>query len=272
MELQLLGPGFAASDHQRAHGPAVPRRSTNKEQDCHHSGNSHLVVAPVCSRKSDPTDASRCRAAARFLTRPQAGQGFAPMPTFYRRPSKSYRTKPQRRSRAVPGTNRVKARSAHGIANQATTMMIRARAATTMIDHSVTQIANGTRFRCMFGQIKRGGGVLYHTENLGRKQAGPSSAVSIVLKRGLASRYEWSSPTVTIAFYANAGQIVAEHLSKAAAGEEMTPKPPAPPSAPQQPPAPPQPVAHVQHLPPAPQLDLPAKPPDRDEIGKEFPI
>ena len=34
---------------------------------------------------------------------------------------------------------------AHGIANQATTMMIRARAAITMIAHSVTQIANGTR-------------------------------------------------------------------------------------------------------------------------------
>ena len=41
--------------------------------------------------------------------------------------------------------------------NQATTVMIRARAAITMIAHSVTQIANGTRrFRCMFGQIKRG--------------------------------------------------------------------------------------------------------------------
>ena len=35
--------------------------------------------------------------------------------------------------------------------------MIRARAAITMIAHSVTQIANGTRRRCMFGQkIKRG--------------------------------------------------------------------------------------------------------------------
>ena len=45
---------------------------------------------------------------------------------------------------------------AQGIANQATTVMIRARAAITMIAHSVTQIANGTRFRCMFGQIKRG--------------------------------------------------------------------------------------------------------------------
>ena len=56
-----------------------------------------------------------------------------------------------------------------------------------------------------------------------------------------------------------ARQIVAEHLSKAAAG--ATPKPPAPPSVPPQPPGPPQPVAHVQHLPPAPQLDLPAKPP-----------
>ena len=34
--------------------------------------------------------------------------------------------------------------------------MIRARAAITMIAHSVTQIANGTRRRCMFGQkIKR---------------------------------------------------------------------------------------------------------------------
>jgi hypothetical protein len=74
---RLLGPGLL---HRiiRAHGPAVPRRSTNKEQDCHHSG----IVAPVCSRKSDPTDASRSRAAARFLTRPQAGQGFAPMPTL----------------------------------------------------------------------------------------------------------------------------------------------------------------------------------------------
>ena len=58
-----------------------------------------------------------------------------------------------------------------------------------------------------------------------------------------------------------ARQIVAEHLSKAAAGEETTPKPPAPPPAPPQLPAPPQPVAHVQHLPPAPQLDLPDKPP-----------
>ena len=34
--------------------------------------------------------------------------------------------------------------------------MIRARAAITMIAHSVTQIAKDTRFRCMFGQIKRG--------------------------------------------------------------------------------------------------------------------
>jgi hypothetical protein len=50
-----------------------------------------------------------------------------------------------------------------------------------------------------------------------------------------------------------ARQIVAEHLSKAAVGEETTPKPQAPP--------PLQPVAHVQHLPPAPQLNLPAKPP-----------
>ena len=58
-----------------------------------------------------------------------------------------------------------------------------------------------------------------------------------------------------------ARQIVAEHLSKAAAREETTPKPPAPPPVPPQPPAPPQPVAHMQHLPPAPQLDLPAKPP-----------
>jgi hypothetical protein len=46
---------------------------------------------------------------------------------------------------------------AHGLANQATTVMIRARAAITMIAHSVIQIANGTRrFPCMFGQIKRG--------------------------------------------------------------------------------------------------------------------
>jgi hypothetical protein len=34
-----------------------------------------------------------------------------------------------------------------------------------MIAHSVTQIAKGTRFRCMFGQIKRREGFsLYHTE------------------------------------------------------------------------------------------------------------
>jgi hypothetical protein len=39
---------------------------------------------------------------------------------------------------------------AHGITNQATTEMIAARAAITMIAHKVTQIANGTRFRCMF--------------------------------------------------------------------------------------------------------------------------
>ena len=51
LRIDVQGPGdtartrLAASDHQRAHGPAVPRRSTNKEQDCHHSGNSHLVVA-----------------------------------------------------------------------------------------------------------------------------------------------------------------------------------------------------------------------------------
>ena len=36
-----------------------------------------------------------------------------------------------------------------------------------------------------------------------RKRAGPSSTVSTALKRGLVSRYEWSSPTATIAFYAN---------------------------------------------------------------------
>ena len=57
---------------------------------------------------------------------------------------------------------------AHGIANQATTVMIRARAAITMIAHSVTQIANGTRrFRCMFGQIKRGE-VFYTTQKTSR--------------------------------------------------------------------------------------------------------
>ena len=71
-----------------------------------------------------------------------------------------------------------------------------------------------------------------------------------------------------------ARQIVAEHLSKAAAGEETTPKPPAPPPAPPQPPQLPQPVvlsnaAHVRHLPPAPQLDLPAKPPTPKFTGTE---
>lgn len=45
----------------------------------------------------------------------------------------------------------------HGIANQTTTVMIRARAAIAMITHSVTQIAIGTRFRCMFGQTSRRG-------------------------------------------------------------------------------------------------------------------
>ena len=45
---------------------------------------------------------------------------------------------------------------AHGMANHATAVIIRARAATTMIAHSVTQIANGTRrFRCMFGPPDR---------------------------------------------------------------------------------------------------------------------
>jgi hypothetical protein len=64
-----------------------------------------------------------------------------------------------------------------------------------------------------------------------------------------------------------ARQIVAEHLNKAAAGEETTPKPSAPPPAPPKPPEPPQQVAHVQHLPPAPQLDLPAKPPSPKFAG-----
>jgi hypothetical protein len=71
-----------------------------------------------------------------------------------------------------------------------------------------------------------------------------------------------------------ARQIVAEHLSKAAAGEETTPKPPATPQPPL-PAQPPQPdpvlsnVAHVRHLPPAPQLDLPAKPPTPKFTGTE---
>jgi hypothetical protein len=59
-------------------------------------------------------------------------------------------------SRLRSRARRIARSIAHGIANQATTVMIRARAAITMIAHSVTQIANGTRrFRCMFGQIKR---------------------------------------------------------------------------------------------------------------------
>jgi hypothetical protein len=66
---------------------------------------------------------------------------------------------------------------AHGIANQATTVMIRARAAITMMAHSVIQIANGTRrFRCMFGQIKRGE-VLYHKENLRAPHVDPQRHV-----------------------------------------------------------------------------------------------
>jgi hypothetical protein len=36
-----------------------------------------------------------------------------------------------------------------------------------------------------------------------RKRAGPSSTVFIALQRGFVFRYEWSSPTATIAFYAN---------------------------------------------------------------------
>jgi hypothetical protein len=49
---------------------------------------------------------------------------------------------------------------AHGITNQATTEMITARAAITMIAHRVTQIANGTRFRCMFPPKSRRNGTL----------------------------------------------------------------------------------------------------------------
>jgi hypothetical protein len=64
-----------------------------------------------------------------------------------------------------------------------------------------------------------------------------------------------------------ARQIVAEHLSKAAAGEETTPKPPAPPPVPPQPPGPPQPVAHVQHLPPAPQLEFAPRRPRPSDVS-----
>ena len=56
--------------------------------------------------------------------------------------------RPSAKSLADPGATSGEANGApiaHGIANQATTVMIRARAAITMIAHSVTQIANGTR-------------------------------------------------------------------------------------------------------------------------------
>ena len=65
---------------------------------------------------------------------------------------------------------------------------------------------------------------------------------------------------------ARARQLVAQFLIKPPSGQDETASSKAavsetPPTPKPQPPAPPQPVAHVQHLPPAPQLDLPAKPP-----------
>ena len=62
-------------------------------------------------------------------------------------------------------------------------MMIRARAAITMIAHSVIQIANRTRrFRCMFGQIKRGE-VFYTTQRTSgatRMSIGSGMSIAIV--------------------------------------------------------------------------------------------
>ena len=66
-----------------------------------------------------------------------------------------------------------------------------------------------------------------------------------------------------------ARQIVAENLSKAAAASSKAAVSETPPTPKPQPPAPPQPVAHLQHLPPAPQLDLPAKPPTPKFEGTE---
>ena len=65
-------------------------------------------------------------------------------------------------------------------------MMIRARATITMIAHSVTQIANGTRrVRCMFGQIKTQEGFLYHTENL------PSEGARMSIGSGMSIAIVW---------------------------------------------------------------------------------
>ena len=58
--------------------------------------------------------------------------------------------------------------------------MIRARAAITMIAHSVTQIANGTRRRCMFGQIKRGE-VFYTTQKTSGARMSIGNGMSIAV-------------------------------------------------------------------------------------------
>ena len=52
-----------------------------------------------------------------------------------------------------------------------------------MIAHSVTQIANGTRFRCMFGQIKRGE-VFYTTQKTSGARMSIGSGMSIAIVWG----------------------------------------------------------------------------------------
>ncbi len=61
--------------------------------------------------------------------------------------------------------------------------MIRARATTTMVAHSVTQIANGTRFCCMFGEIKRGE-VFYNTQKTSGARMSIGSGMSIAIVWG----------------------------------------------------------------------------------------
>jgi hypothetical protein len=56
-----------------------------------------------------------------------------------------------------------------------------------MIAHSVTQIANGTRFRCMFGQIKPG-----------RSSGSAESARGILRRGGLPAT--WCLPTQRLPF------------------------------------------------------------------------
>jgi len=85
-----------------------------------------------------------------------------------------------------------------GVANQATTVMIRARAAITMIAHSVIQIANGTRrFRCMFGQIKRGE-VFYTTQKTSRAREPACRSAAACPSRSCGGGRPWEDGQVEL--------------------------------------------------------------------------